>query len=184
RASPSTTPPTASSSAAASPTASGAPSARSRWARFVVPDRGAMIDRSKIEALVKAALGEAARGAGARPVDSGGGVMLRPDRGANLAEPFEPQAMRAMLEATPARIAVGRAGTRYRTNTQLRFRADHAAAKDAVLSEVDEALAAKLGLVQLTTRATIKVHFLQRPDAGRALSDESRTVVAEKLPRG
>ncbi len=40
--------------------------------------------------------------------------------------------MAAMLASTPARIGVGRAGTRYRTNTLLRFRADHAAAKDAV----------------------------------------------------
>src|SRR5437879_35529 len=112
-----------------------------------------VIDRAKIEALVKAALGEAGKGAS---IDGGGGVLLRPDRGANLAEPFDPRAMRALLEATPARIAVGRTGTRYRTNTQLRFRADHAAAKDAVMSEVDEQLVAKLGLLPLRSRAASK----------------------------
>ena len=32
----------------------------------------------------------------------------------------------AMKERTPARIGVGRAGARYRTQTMLRFQADHA----------------------------------------------------------
>lgn len=144
------------------------------------------IDRAKIEALVKAALGEITVGgaSGGPPVDAGGGLLLSPDRGVNLDRPFDPPVMRGILDATPARVAVGRAGTRYRTNTLLRFRADHAAAKDAVMSEVDEALIDKLGLLKLKSRAESKVHFLQRPDAGRALSDESRRVVAEKLPRG
>jgi len=136
-----------------------------------------VIDRSQIEKLVRSALGEL------RPVESGGGVLLKPDR-ANLASPFDAQAMRAMVAATPARIAVGRAGTRYRTNTLLRFRADHAAAKDAVMSEVDPALIAKLGLVEVKTRAESKAHFLQRPDAGRALSDEARAELEKKIPRG
>src|SRR5262245_52158976 len=130
-----------------------------------------MIDRGKIEALVKAALEK--HGGEPRPVESGGGILLKPDRGRNLGEPYDPEAMETILEATPARVAVGRAGTRYRTNTLLRFRADHAAAKDAVLSEVDEKLVEKLGLLSLTTRAATKTEFLQRPDQGRALCDES-----------
>jgi ethanolamine ammonia-lyase small subunit len=142
-----------------------------------------MIDRSKIEAMVRAALDRTAGGS-ARPVDSGGGVMLRPDRGVNLGEPYDPESMAVILEATPARVAVGRAGTRYRTNTLLRFRADHAAAKDAVLSEVDEKLVEKLGFLALRTRAQSKMEFLQRPDRGRALDDESRARAAERLPRG
>jgi ethanolamine ammonia-lyase small subunit len=79
---------------------------------------------------------------------------------------------------------VGRAGTRYKTNTLLRFRADHAAAKDAVLSEVDEKLIGRLGLVELTTRAPDKRVFLERPDAGRALSDEGKQRLAEKCQKG
>jgi ethanolamine ammonia-lyase small subunit len=91
--------------------------------------------------------------------------------------------MRAMLSSTPARVAVGRTGTRYRTNTLLRFRADHAAAKDAVMSEVDAKLVEKLGLVEVHTRAVDKPMFLTRPDAGRALSDEAKQVLAEKCVR-
>ena len=39
---------------------------------------------------------------------------------------------------TPARIGISRAGTRYTTNTMLRFRADHASAVDAVYTDVSE----------------------------------------------
>ena len=152
--------------------------------------RGAMalIDRTQIEKLVRRALGEIegadTESKASAPVDATGALMLRPDRGANLATPFDAPTLRAIVDATPARVAVGRAGTRYRTNTLLRFRADHAAAKDAVTSEVDAALVTQLGLLDVASRATSKAHFLQRPDAGRALSDEARVAIAERVPRG
>ena len=140
-----------------------------------------LLDRSRIERLVRTTLAELGD---KRPVGDGdSGLLLSPDRGANLS-PFDADAMSAMLRSTPARIGVGRAGTRYKTNTLLRFRADHAAAKDAVVSEVDEKLVARLGLVELTTRAPDKRVFLERPDAGRALSDEGKQRLAEKCARG
>ena len=50
----------------------------------------------------------------------------------------------ARLKArTPARLGSGRAGARYKTLTMLRFRADHAAAQDAVFSQVPEDYAEK-----------------------------------------
>jgi ethanolamine ammonia-lyase small subunit len=109
--------------------------------------------------------------------------LLPPDRGVNLGAPFDSRVMNRLLEVTPARIAVGRtgAGTRYRTSTMLRFRADHAMAKDAVMSEVAPELLEKLGLFELRTRAADKRMFLQRPDAGRALSDESKRLLAERI---
>ena len=142
-----------------------------------------MIDRARIEAMVREAL---AREWGARaPVDveSSGALMIPPDRGVNVSEPYDPRVMPGILAATPARIVVGRTGPRYRTNTMLRFRADHAAAKDAVLSEVDPALLARLGLFELTSRAPDKAIFLQRPDLGRALSDASREELARQIGR-
>lgn len=136
-----------------------------------------MVDRSAIEAMVRAALlkqGEAEH----IPLDSGGGVLLK-----NTAqEASNPAAQKALLAATPARIAVGRCGTRYNTATLLRFRADHAAAKDAVMSEVDSQLLGRLGILELRSQATDKRHFLQRPDAGRALSEEARQKLGQ-LPR-
>ena len=43
----------------------------------------------------------------------------------------------AVRGRTPARLLVGRAGTAYRTGTQLELRRDHAAAADAVQAELD-----------------------------------------------
>ena len=104
-----------------------------------------------IEAMVREALDARAgrRGGGdARGRHARGALLLTPDRGVNIGEPYDPRVMPAMLAATPARVAVGRAGPRYHTNTMLRFRADHAAAKDAVLSEVDPELLARAGDVR------------------------------------
>jgi len=146
-----------------------------------------MIDRSRIEAMVRQALQKQAgaapvkRSDAALPVDSGGTLLLTPDRGVNIGEPYDPRVMPAILSATPARVAVGRAGTRYRTNTMLRFRADHAAAKDAVLSEVDAALLGRLDLFEIASRAPDKAVFLQRPDLGRALSDEARAELGKRI---
>jgi ethanolamine ammonia-lyase small subunit len=141
-----------------------------------------VIDRSKIEALVRSAL----KDLGDRPVDTSGTVVIPPDRGVNLGAPFDPAALHGLLEATPARIAVGRTGlgTRYRTNTLLRFRADHAAAKDAVMSEVAPELLARLGMFEVATQATDKRHFLARPDAGRALSEPARAEIARRCAKG
>jgi ethanolamine ammonia-lyase small subunit len=147
-----------------------------------------MIDRSRIEAMVRQALlkqvkpaAEAAGVIAAKEIDSGGTLLLTPDRGVNIGEPYDPRVMPQILAATPARVAVGRAGTRYRTNTMLRFRADHAAAKDAVLSEVDPDLLRKLDLFEVSSRAPDKATFLQRPDLGRALADEARAELAKRL---
>ena len=45
-----------------------------------------------------------------------------------------------MKERTPARLGSGKAGPRYKTLTMLRFRADHAAAQDAVFSRCPKIL--------------------------------------------
>jgi ethanolamine ammonia-lyase small subunit len=144
-----------------------------------------MIDRRKIEELVRQALKDTVKDDAPAPrrIDSSGTVLLTPDRGVNLGTPADPAALKAMLAAQPARIAVGRSGTRYKTNTLLRFRADHAAARDAVQSEVDPELIKRLGMFEVRTRATSKPHFLQRPDAGRALSDEARAEIQKRVPR-
>ena len=143
-----------------------------------------MIDRKRIEEMVRGALREAGASED-RPIDSGDSRVISNDRGVNLGSPFDAAALETLLQATPARIAVGRTGngTRYRTNTLLRFRADHAAAKDAVMSEVDAKLLERLGIFEVATQATDKRHFLARPDAGRALSEEARAEVARRCAR-
>jgi ethanolamine ammonia-lyase small subunit len=167
----------------ARPTPASPPPARPTPAR-PTPARPT-IDRARVEALVREALAReiGAEAAAARELESSGALLLSPDRGVNIGEPYDTRVMPEILASTPARVAVGRAGTRYMTNTMLRFRADHAAAKDAVLSDVDPALLAELGLFELVSRAPDKATFLQRPDLGRALSDESRAELARRIPR-
>jgi len=101
----------------------------------------------------------------------------RPVVGASIARPPQniddaPEITR-MKQSTPARIAVGRAGARLRTDTYLAFRADHAAARDAVLLDVAPDFLERLGLETVTTRCADKNEFLTRPDLGRVFPRES-----------
>ena len=85
----------------------------------------------------------------------------------------------ALRNLTPARIALGRAGTSLPTGAQLDFQFAHAQARDAVHLPFDHA-----GLrEQLNARGreTLLVHsaasdrhqYLQRPDLGRRLDEDS-----------
>lgn len=60
-------------------------------------------------------------------------------------------------------------GARYKTLTMLRFRADHAAAQDAVFSQVSEDFAAKNGMVEVRTKCRDKDEYLTRPGLGAVL---------------
>ena len=100
--------------------------------------------------------------------------------------PAQPEAFRRMKEKTPARLGSGRCGPRYKTLTMLRFRADHAAAQDAVFSQVSEDFPKANGLLPLQTRCGSKDEYLTRPDLGRKLDETSEKVLrakTEKAPR-
>ena len=89
-------------------------------------------------------------------------------------DPENGEKFRRMKEKTPARLGSGRAGPRYRTLTMLRFRADHAAAQDAVFSQVPEDFASKNGMVEVVTRCRDKDEYLTRPDHGRCFDEENQ----------
>jgi len=89
-------------------------------------------------------------------------------------DPQQPEKYRRLKERTPARLGSGRAGPRYKTLSMLRFRADHAAARDAVFSQVEEDFAGKNGLVALQTRCRDKDEYLTRPDLGRCFDEENQ----------
>lgn len=78
-----------------------------------------------------------------------------------------------MRSHTVARLGVWRAGPRYRTNTFLRFRADHAVAMDAVFTDVPDQVLEEAGLFSVTTMCENKDMYLTRPDLGRRFSDET-----------
>src|SRR5262245_50968433 len=125
------------------------------------PEKRPTVDRARIEAMVREALVRDQGTAADREIDTAGALLLTPDRGVNVGEAYDPPVMARVLAATPARVAVGRVGPRYHTNTMLRFRADHAAAKDAVMSEVDPELLARLGMFEVASRAPDKATFLR-----------------------
>ncbi|MHC8323780.1 ethanolamine ammonia-lyase subunit EutC [Pseudomonas sp. GB2N2] len=84
---------------------------------------------------------------------------------------------------TPARIALGRSGTSMPTRAQLDFQYAHAQARDAVHLPFDHAgLRAQMAecgyeSVLLHSAATHRDSYLQRPDLGRKLSDESAQIL-------
>ena len=93
-------------------------------------------------------------------------------------DPKDGPAFCRLKEKTPARLGCGRAGHRYKTLTMLRFRADHAAAQDAVFTQVPEDFAKTHGLLDLKTCCEDKDQYLTRPDLGRKLCQESEKILA------
>lgn len=88
-------------------------------------------------------------------------------------------------EVTPARLLLGRAGTAYRTSTQLQLRADHAFARDAIAATVDLDeppmldLVTAFGLFEVASEAADLVEHLARPDRGRRLRPESAVLLRQ-----
>ena len=91
--------------------------------------------------------------------------------------PASGSAFAKMKEKTPARIGMGRCGARYKTLTMLRFRADHAAAQDAVFSEVDTDFAKKYDLLPTQTCCENKDMYLTRPDLGRCFDEQNSKTI-------
>ena len=96
--------------------------------------------------------------------------------------PENPEKYRKMKEKTPARLGSGRAGPRYRTLTALRFRADHAAAQDAVFSQVPEDFASKNGMQEVQTKCKSKDEYLTRPDHGRCFDEDNQRKIRAAIP--
>lgn len=92
-------------------------------------------------------------------------------------------AWRRLAGVTPARIALGRAGTGLPTREVLRFALAHAQARDAVHMPFDSARMAgeiaALGFetIEVSSAAPARDAYLRRPDLGRRLSDESRALL-------
>jgi ethanolamine ammonia-lyase small subunit len=74
--------------------------------------------------------------------------------------------------STPARLALGRAGTRPPTAAWLAFQQDHAAARDAVWSVWSDGFVAWLraaGFVVVASSASDRAEYIRRPPLGRVL---------------
>lgn len=158
--------------------------------------------RALVERMVKEYVGEAptpqTKAADYRPLertpsasaaeaDSGSGESLPDLSAVDLRKLYlvkEPKNGPAYLELkarTPARIGFGRAGARYKTETMLRMRADHAAAQDSVFSHVDEEWVKRQGWSFVQTLCQEKDEYLTRPDRGRRFDEQNAAVVKQTL---
>ncbi|WEG72781.1 ethanolamine ammonia-lyase subunit EutC [Vagococcus intermedius] len=89
-----------------------------------------------------------------------------------------------MKQYTPARLGLWRSGPRYKTQSMLRFRADHAAAQDAVFSDVPEELVKEMGFVAVQTMCKDKDEYVTRPDLGRQFDAETREYIKANTTKG
>lgn len=95
-----------------------------------------------------------------------------------------------LRQYTPARIALGRAGTSLPTKPHLEFQLAHARARDAVHRELNihalrEALRSRgHTVVVLHSAAESRPVYLQRPDMGRRLDQRSRTELGHRSRQG
>lgn len=99
-----------------------------------------------------------------------------------------PAMIREVCRRTPARLLVGRTGSAYRTQTLVELRQAHAAARDAVRTELDlendlgGPAIAKWNLFELCTQASSKDEYLVRPDLGRRFDSRSRSEIMQRCP--
>lgn len=100
-----------------------------------------------------------------------------------IENPKNPDDLKKLVSKTPARIGIGRAGLRPKTNTWLKFRYDHAAAVDAVYGAVNEELIKRLELFKVETKVNDKELYIRRPDFGRKLSDDAKKTILERCKR-
>ncbi|WP_107951064.1 ethanolamine ammonia-lyase subunit EutC [Lysinibacillus parviboronicapiens] len=90
-----------------------------------------------------------------------------------VVEPHNAASIERAQSITPARIGIGRTGTRMLTTSYLQFLIDHAAAQDAVSRGVSDDFLREIGLHKLETNARDMQSYLMDLDSGRKLSDES-----------
>jgi ethanolamine ammonia-lyase small subunit len=97
-----------------------------------------------------------------------------------------------LREFTPARVGLGSTGISLQTREVLGFQLAHARARDAVHARLEPGhLAAAIGaiveptpVVRLHSAVADRTAYLQRPDLGRRLDENSRETLARVEPGG
>jgi len=101
-----------------------------------------------------------------------------------VSDPFGPDPWAPLGRLTPARIALGRAGSSLPTRALLAFALAHAQARDAVHAALDadaaeaQIQALDFKTLQVESAAPDRAAYLARPDLGRRLSADSRQAFA------
>lgn len=98
----------------------------------------------------------------------------------SIPNPSYQEGLADLVRSTPARIGVWRTGTRPLTKTMLKLQFDHAAAIDAVGSEVLEEYLKEFNLFTVETCYENKEIYLTRPDKGRVLTEAAVKTIKER----
>ncbi len=112
--------------------------------------------------------------------------MAKPPANRQSGVGAQPDSWSALRRLTPARIGLGRAGGSIPTRELLEFQLAHARARDAVnhvfdVSAFSEDLRARqMDSLILGSAAGDRQTFIQRPDLGRILDEESKTLLQSR----
>lgn len=110
-------------------------------------------------------------------------IIYEKKKNVGVVHPSDRKAIERARSITPARIGIGRTGTRMKTKEYLDFRIDHAAAQDAVFRDVTEEFINDLNLPVLHSQAKSMDDYLMNLDSGRKLSKESAEWAKANLPK-
>ena len=101
-------------------------------------------------------------------------IVFNQEKKVGVENPVDSSIIEKVQSITPARIGIGRAGTRMKTREYLQFRIDHAAAQDAVLRGVSEQFLKEMKLPVLQSLSETMEEYLMNLDSGRKLNEASR----------
>jgi len=106
-------------------------------------------------------------------------------RAMGVKNPYNREAIEAMMEATPARIATGRVGSRPPVEAWLSFRLDEAAAKDAIWTRIPDEFLTKNGVaLRVSTVCTDKLDYVGHPEKGGILTKDAEEAILAHCKKG
>jgi len=106
----------------------------------------------------------------------------------NIPSPEHPEHIVELLSNTPARLGVWRAGARPLTSVWLKFRQDHAMARDAVHSDLSPEFlndfAKQRGLPVVQSEVNSRSEFVLNPPRGKRVTKETLDHLRSVCPSG
>jgi ethanolamine ammonia-lyase small subunit len=110
-------------------------------------------------------------------------IVYKKEKVVGVDQPIDADLIAKVQSITPARIGIGRTGTRMKTKEYLDFRIDHAAAQDAVFRGVSEEFLTETKLPVLQSKSTSMDEYLMNLDSGRRLDEASKAWAETHLPK-
>lgn len=106
-------------------------------------------------------------------------------RAIGVKNPYNREALEAMMKATPARIATGRVGSRPPVDAWLSFRLDEASAKDAIWTRIPDDFLTKNGVgLRVSTVCADKLDYVGHPEKGGILTKEAEGAILAHCKKG